>query len=157
MTVTARRSPAYARQLRTFNRALLGNRPQARQCRITNPNVLSFQEERGHLRARAAEPLVIEKGALGYRLAYNLLLFDLYRSKLLFAGAGRFEELPATDARQRAIWQANRQKVYQGSLQHLLANLLAGTHEQAGYLVYRTPLTGEGNDQILPLVRTTER
>lgn len=157
VTVTARRNPAWARQLRQFSRELLGNRPQARQCRITNPNVLSFEEEKGHLRARAAEPLVIENGALGYRLSYNLLLFDLYRSKLLFAGTGHFEELPTTDARQRAVWQANREKVYQGSLQHLLANLLAGTHEQAGYLVYRTPLTGEGNDQILPLVRTTER
>ncbi|GAB3643819.1 carboxypeptidase regulatory-like domain-containing protein [Spirosoma arcticum] len=157
VTVTARRNPAWARQFRTFSRELLGNRPQARVCRIMNPGVLSFTEEKGHLRAQATEPLVIENGALGYRLHYSLLLFDLYRSKLLFAGSARFEELPATSPRQQTGWQANRQKVYQGSLQHLLATLLAGTHEQAGYLVYRTPLTGEDNDQTLPLVRTTER
>lgn len=157
VTVTARRSPAYTRQLRTFSRELLGNRPQARQCRITNPNVLSFTEEKGHLRTRAAEPLIIENEALGYRLCYNLLHFDFYQGKLLFAGTVRFDELLTTNDRQRTIWQANRQKVYQGSIQHLLASLLTGTHEQAGYSVYRAPLTGEGNDQILPLVRTTER
>ena len=153
VTVTARRNAAWARQFRTFSRELLGNRPQARQCRITNPDVLRFEEEKGHLRARATEPLVIENGALGYRLHYSLLHFDLYRSKLLFAGTARFEETQSANARQ----QANRQKVYEGSLQHLLANLLAGTHEQAGYLIYRTPLTGESTDQTLPLVRTTER
>ncbi|HLK98376.1 MAG TPA: carboxypeptidase-like regulatory domain-containing protein, partial [Hymenobacter sp.] len=157
VTVTARRSPAYARQLRTFSRELLGNKPAARQTRILNPDVLSFGEEKGHLRARAAEPLVIENGALGYRLYYNLLHFDFYQGKLLFAGAARFEELSTTDARQRALWQAGRQRVYEGSLQHLMASLLTGTHEQAGYSVYRAPLTGAGNDQILPLVRTTER
>ncbi|QJW88366.1 TonB-dependent receptor plug domain-containing protein [Spirosoma taeanense] len=155
--VTARRSPAYARQLRTFNRELLGNRPQARQCRIVNPNVISFQEEKGHLRAQAAEPLVIENRALGYRLSYNLLHFDFFQSKLLFAGTARFEEIPSTDPHQQALWQANRQKVYQGSLQHLMANLMAGTHEQAGYSVYRTPLSGESNNQVFPLVRTAER
>lgn len=157
VTVSARRSPAYARQLRTFSRELLGNRPQARQCRILNPSALSFQEEKGHLRAQATEPLVIENGALGYRLHYNLLHFDFYQSKLLVAGTARFEELTPADPRQPARWQAGRQRVYEGSLQHLLANLLTGTHEQAGYQVYQTPLTGEGNDQILPLVRTAER
>lgn len=157
VTVTARRSPAYARQLRIFIRELFGNRPQARQCQLMNPEVLAFEEEKGHLRTWAREPLIINNAALGYRLYYNLLHFDFYQGKLLFAGTARFEELSATDADQRSVWQANRQKVYQGSLQHLMANLLKGTHEQAGYSVYRTPLMGEATDQMLPLVRTNDR
>lgn len=158
VTVTARHSKAWERQFRQFSRELLGNRPQARQCRITNPGVLSFQDEKGHLLAQAAEPLVIDNDALGYRLYYDLLHFDYYRNRMNFAGTARFEEHISADARQQARWQVGRQKAYQGSLQHLLASLLAGTHERAGYTVYQTPLTGEDNaGQVLPLVRTTER
>lgn len=158
VTVTGRHSKVWERQFRQFSRELLGNRPQARQCRITNPNVLSFQDENGHLLASAAEPITIDNEALGYRLHYDLLHFDLYRDRMNFAGTARFDELPTTDARQRARWQAQRQKTYQGSLQHLLANLLAGTHERVGYTVYQSPLTGEKNTpQGLPLVRTTDR
>ncbi|WP_198174772.1 carboxypeptidase-like regulatory domain-containing protein [Spirosoma arboris] len=157
VTVTARHNQSWARQLRTFSRELLGNQPQARQCQITNPNVLSFQEEKGHLRVQASEPLIIENRALGYRLYYDLLYFDLYQGKMQFAGASRFEEIKAPDTRQQARWQANRMNVYRGSLQHLLASLLTGTHEQAGYLVYRTPLTNEGVNRALPFVKTRDR
>ena len=44
--------------------------------------------------------------ALGYRLYYNLLHFDLYQARMQFAGTSRFEELRSTDARQQAKWQA---------------------------------------------------
>lgn len=157
VTVTARHSSAWARQFRTFSRELMGNRPQARHCRILNPNVLTFQEEKGHLRAQASEPLLIENGALGYQLHYNLLFFDLYQGKMQFAGTARFEELPSTSDRQKADWQASRSKVYQGSLQHLLVNLLAGTHEQAGYVVYRAPLASNAVDQSMPIVGIGDR
>ncbi len=157
VTVKAKHSPAWARQFRTFSRELLGNRPIARQCQIQNGNSLSFTEEKGHFRAQSAEPLIIENRALGYRLAYTLLYFDLYQGQMHFAGTTQFEELKPTDARQLAQWQANRLKVYKGSLHHLLASLVAGTHEQEGFLVYRTPLSLNPGTTTLPLVRTTER
>jgi hypothetical protein len=157
VTVTARHNATWIRQLRNFIRELLGNRPQARQCQITNPDVLSFDDEKGHLRAHASEPLIIDNQALGYRLHYDLLYFDLYQGMMQFSGTSRFEELKPTNTRQQAHWQATRTKVYQGSLQHLLASLLTGTNEQAGYLVYRTPLTGEGMNNPFPSVRTADR
>jgi len=158
VTVTARRSRAWQRQFQEFSRELLGNRPQARQCQIMNPGVLSFQSEKGHLLAEAAEPLVITNDALGYRLYYDLLHFDLYQGRMNFAGTSRFEEMISDDAKQLTRWQRNRQRAFQGSLQHLLVNLLNGSHERAGYSVYQTPLTGDDPTvQILPLVRTTER
>ena len=157
VTVKAHHDKTWLRQLGVFSRELLGNRPQARQCHIINANVLSFQEEKGHLHVQASEPLLIENGALGYRLYYNLLYFDLYRGKMQFSGTSRFEEMASTDARQKARWQTNRVTVYQGSIQHLMASLLAGTHEQAGYLIYRTPLTDEGTDRTMPFVRTQDR
>ncbi|MBC3784685.1 carboxypeptidase regulatory-like domain-containing protein [Spirosoma utsteinense] len=160
VTVSARRSGAWQRQYRQFSRELLGNRPPARQTSIVNASVLRFSEEKGHLLARADEPLVIENNALGYRLHYTLLHFDLYRGRMDFAGDCRFEELKPANARQQATWQANRLKAYHSSLQHLLASLLTGTHEQEGFTVYRTPLLADGSPaaaQAMPLVRTVER
>ncbi|GAA4414224.1 hypothetical protein GCM10023187_43390 [Nibrella viscosa] len=157
VTVKARRSKEWLRQFRILSRELLGNRPEARKCRILNPEVLSFREENGHLLATAVEPLVIVNEALGYRLYYNLLHFDYYRYHLLFAGTTRFEELTATNPRQPAQWQAGRMKAYRGSLQHLLANLLTGTHEQAGYQVYQAPLLVTTSTQTLPLVSREAR
>ncbi|WP_460979592.1 carboxypeptidase regulatory-like domain-containing protein [Spirosoma knui] len=159
VTVTARHSRVWIRQFRQFSRELLGSRPMARECRITNENVLSFTEEKGRLTAQAAEPLVIENLALGYRLFYDLLHFDVYRNRMHFAGAARFEEIPTTDARQQAKWRANRLKAYEGSLRHLMSSLLSGTHEQDGYVIYKTPLLIQNDqmDAILPRVRTVDR
>jgi len=158
VNVTARRSRLWQRQFREFSREMLGSRPQARQCQIMNPGVLSFQSENGHLLAQAAEPLVIINDALGYRLHYDLLHFDLYRGRMNYAGTVRFEELTPTDVRQRTQWQRSRERAYQGSIQHLLVSLLNGTHGRAGYTVYQTPLTGDDDiGQPLPLVRIVER
>ena len=86
VTVTGRHSKVWERQFRQFSRELLGSRPQARQCHISNPDVLSFQEDKGRLLASATEPLVIANEALGYRLHYDLLHFDVYRNRMNFAG-----------------------------------------------------------------------
>jgi hypothetical protein len=160
VTVTARRSGPWLRRFRRFSRELFGDRPFASQTRIMNAEVLSFDEEKGHFRAEASQPLVVENRALGYRIHYTLLHFDLYRGRLVFAGDSRFEELEPRDARQRAAWQANRMKAYRGSLHHLMASLLAGTHEEEGFLVSQSPLLGDGSAGgalPIPLVRTQER
>jgi len=157
VTVKAKRTAAWARQVRTFTREMLGERPQARQCRLVNPDVVTLTEEDNHLRAQADQPLVIDNLALGYRLHYSLLHFDLYRGHMQFAGTVRFEELTPTSTRQRADWQANRLRVYQGSLQHLLACLQTGTQQQAGYRVYQAPLRGNPANQSLPVVGIGDR
>ncbi|GAB2554355.1 hypothetical protein GCM10027085_51950 [Spirosoma aerophilum] len=158
ITVTARRSGPWQRQFRTFSRELLGNRPPARFTTITNPGVLQFTEQNGHLQAVASEPLLIDNLALGYRLHYTLLYFDFYRGRMNFAGDCRFEALTPASARQGASWQANRLKAYRGSLRHLLASLLMGTQGQEGFTVYRSPLvTDGGGNQALPLIRLAER
>jgi len=156
VTVTARRSGAWQRQLRSFTAELLGKSPAARLCRILNPDVLRFHSERGHLLAGATEPLIIENRALGYRLHYSLLHFDLDGFRMDFAGTARFEELPAEEP-QRAAWAAARQRAYRGSLRHLLASLLSATHEREGYRVYRSPLAMDTRGLAMPLIRKEER
>ncbi|MBC7892292.1 MAG: carboxypeptidase regulatory-like domain-containing protein, partial [Sphingobacteriaceae bacterium] len=135
--VTAQKPKAWQRQFRQFKAALLGDTYFAGQCSIPNGRMVEFSEKDGHLLATASEPLMIENAALGYRLHYELLHFDLYQSATYYAGISRFEELKPETPAQATRWHRARQRAYEGSTRHLLASLLAGTHERQGFLVYR--------------------
>ncbi len=137
VTVTAKRDKTWERQLRDFRRELLGQNPFAGQCVIVNENVLRFEEQNGHLLARAAEPLVIENPALGYRLRYDLQHFDYAQGMAFYGGNSRFEALKPENDRQARRWRAAREQAYRGSTRHLLASLADGTHEAEGFLVYQ--------------------
>ena len=137
ITVTAKRSNAYNRLLKQFRRELLGNTAFADKCVITNVEAVVLTVNEGRLEAQSAEPLVIDNRALGYRLHYNLTYFDSFRQATHYAGTSRFEPLTPDNAEQAARWERNRQKAYQGSIRHLLASLIAGTHEREGFLVYQ--------------------
>ncbi len=140
-TVTVRaNSKKWQQHLKQFKRQLFGE-PFGGQCQIMNPDVLTFHEEAGHLKATASEPLVIENGALGYRLHYDLLYFDGSFLGVYYAGTSRFEELTATNEQQANRFGRNRMRAYQGSLRHLMASLVSGTYEQKGFMVYREDLT----------------
>ncbi|MCY7350177.1 MAG: carboxypeptidase regulatory-like domain-containing protein [Cytophagaceae bacterium] len=138
VTIKAKASKAWQRQFRRFKDALLGESAFANQCAIPNGRSVAFTEKGGHLLARAAEPLLIENRALGYRVYYELLHFDAFRSAAHYAGASRFEEITPANPEQAERWQRNRRRAYRGSTRHLLASLIAGTYEQEGFLVYQS-------------------
>ncbi|MBC8156345.1 MAG: carboxypeptidase-like regulatory domain-containing protein, partial [Bacteroidetes bacterium] len=148
VTVTAKRTGAYDRMVRQFKRELLGDTPFADKCLITNLKSVSLTVSDGQLRASATEPLVIENKALGYRLYYDLTYFDTYRRATHYAGTSRFEGLTSENAEQAERWDRNRQKAYQGSVRHLLTTLIAGTHEQEGFLVYKATFNAPANPDI---------
>ncbi|MGF7215323.1 hypothetical protein GGR92_001463 [Spirosoma lacussanchae] len=141
VTVRAnRKNRTWERQFRQFRRQLLGD-PFGSQCQITNSFVLSFTEEKGHLIATATAPLIIENQALGYRLYYDLQRFDGSLVKVYYAGASRFEPLTPADDRQAERYHRNRMQAYLGSLRHLMASLISGTHEQNDFQVYYEDIT----------------
>ncbi len=137
VTVMAKRTKAYDRQLRQFQRELLGDVLFADKCSITNLEKVKLTQEGGYLRASINEPLAIENKALGYRLYYDLGHFQTFRQATFYAGTSRFEEMQPETAQQQQIWQRNRQRAYRGSLRHLITSLLAGTQEKEGFLVYQ--------------------
>jgi hypothetical protein len=140
-TVTVRGNlKKWERHLRQFKKQLLGE-PFGGQCEIINPDVLSFTEENGHLKAVATEPLVIENHALGYKLWYELAYFDGTFQKVFYAGSTRFEELKAPDERQANRYRRNRMRAYLGSVRHLMVTLIDSTYEQEGFLVYQEDIT----------------
>ena len=137
VTVMAKRSKAYDRQLRQFQRELLGDVSFADKCSIMNLKKVKLTQEDGYLRASISEPLVIENKALGYRIYYDLSHFHTFRQTTFYAGTSRFEEMQPETPQQQQTWQRNRQRAYRGSLRHLITSLLAGTHEKEGFLVYK--------------------
>ncbi|MEZ0485476.1 carboxypeptidase-like regulatory domain-containing protein [Fibrella aquatica] len=140
LVVTAKKDKVWLRQVNQFERDLIGTSPFARQCVLTNPEVLQFEESGGLLIATAREPLVIRNEGLGYKLTYTLAAFrsQSRTGKVVFGGTTLFSELQPESPRQVQDWQRNRQRAYVGSLRHLMASLAAGTHEQEGFLVYQT-------------------
>ena len=137
VTVRAKRPAAYNRLLKQFKRELLGNTPVADRCLITNIESVALTVKDGRLEAQAAEPLIIENKALGYRLHYNLTYFNTFRQATHYAGTSRFEVLTPENPEQADRWERNRQRAYQGSIRHLLTSMIAGAQEQEGFLVYK--------------------
>ncbi|QDK77998.1 TonB-dependent receptor [Spirosoma sp. KCTC 42546] len=151
LTVTVRgNQKKWERHLRQFKRQLLGE-PFGSQCLILNSDVLSFNEEDGHLKATATEPILIENQALGYKLRYELLYFDGSFKRVFYAGTVHFDEMKAADERQAKRFRRNRLFAYKGSTRHLMASLVDGNYEREGFMVYQE------NPDVLPMRTISNR
>ena len=144
VVVEARGDERFRRRLQTFTRVLVGESENARGTTIVNPQVLSFSERFGALRATATAPLVVENRALGYRLVYDLHDFESTATRIKYDGDERFEELTPADDAEAARWQVARAMAYRGSLRHLLRALRTGTAGAEGFVFRTRRLTPEG-------------
>ena len=157
VTVVGDRSE-WRRQLARFERAFLGEGPNARGTRLLNPEVLSFDEAGGTFRAEASAPLQVVNRALGYQIEYDLVRFEEPDDRVSIRGHGRFTELDPDGGRS---YEGARRRAYAGSFQHFVHTLAAGGDRIAApFRVYfadrrhrRTPVAARGADQITP-VRT---
>ncbi|MEM1126831.1 MAG: carboxypeptidase-like regulatory domain-containing protein [Bacteroidota bacterium] len=152
LTVSAERDARWPRRKRKFDRLFLGESVQARDVRVLNPEVLSFDAKWwGRFRAHAAAPLVVENQALGYRLTYFLKVFEMSGSTLRYDGEPLFEELEPADADEAERWATNRRQAYHGSFRHFLLSLLEGTTNRDGFITYLLPdakLRGTGSSRF---------
>ena len=73
ITVEGERDPRWQRRLKRFIRLFIGETRYAEETEILNPEVLDFEHKEGRFTAWAAEPLIIENRALGYRIQYLLI------------------------------------------------------------------------------------
>jgi hypothetical protein len=143
ITVVDRTSRRWARQLRQFERLLIGESVTAQHVSLVNPQTLDFSASVGRMTAVAGEPLVIENRALGYRLTYNLTHFHHTGSILRYDGDPFFEELEAADAQEAERWAAARRDAYLGSLRHFLHALAEGSAREEGFATYMLPSRGD--------------
>jgi hypothetical protein len=142
VAVDARSDRRWQRRYERFVRALVGQSTFADSVTILNPEVLDFSDRFGRLTASAREPLVIENRALGYRIRYDLEVFEATDRFVRYHGEELFEELEPADEAEAARWAEARRRAYEGSLRHLLRALLAGDPETEGFILTLRPDEG---------------
>ena len=139
VTVTAERDDRWLGRLEKFVSLFIGETPNAALTEIVNPEVLDFEDKIGLFTARAAETLVIENKALGYRIQYFLKEFKSNPTRVWYYGEPLFEEMKPENPEQQVRWRTNREKAYYGSFRHFILAVQAGRMEQEGFKAYHRP------------------
>lgn len=123
--------------LKTFTQYFLGESDNGKSCKILNPEKIDFSTNKNLLKANSQDFLLIDNKNLGYRVKYLLRNFQ-YNDKAevtFYEGESIFENMEGT-AEQKANWEANRKKAYEGSLMHYLRALHTNTAQEEGFLTY---------------------
>lgn len=117
------------RYIRMFTNAFFGNTKNALECQLLNPDVLRFHYDNTNDRliASARDFLLLENKALGYRIKYRLVSFEIDPGShtIYYTGSSAFIPMDTT-AEQQKIWEKKRVKAYLGSEMHFLRNCITG-------------------------------
>lgn len=124
-----------------FLENLIGQTPNADQCQLLNKEAVKIKHSKSTnvLRAFADEPLIIENQALGYKLQYELSLFEYnFRTGVFYyQGYPLFIPMVASRPAQQKRWDRNREEAYQGSLMHFLRAVFRNKIAEEGFQVRR--------------------
>jgi hypothetical protein len=142
IVVEAERDRRWARRLKRFTKEFIGETPNAAQTTIMNPEVLDFEVSGGTFTARAAEPLIIENTALGYRVQYFLSDFQSSPGRVRYDGEGLYDELTPANEEQSRLWEEKRRASFMGSFRHFMLALVAGRSESQGFRTFSRPSAG---------------
>lgn len=122
--------------LSVFEKGFIGKTKFAKDCKILNPKVLSFEfnSKENILTAHAKEPLIIINKALGYEINYTLETFTINKNKRVYAGYSKYEILKGGKSKQKK-WKQNRLTAYNGSTMHFFQSILKNTTKEDGFII----------------------
>ena len=124
-----------------FTTNFIGSAPNARNCKIRNPDVIHFRyyKKSDRVTAYADEPLIIDNRALGYTIRYQLEEFevDFPNSSTMFAGYPLFNDMTKDRKNVPHRWREAREKAYSGSMMHFMRSLYTDSLLQNGFEVRR--------------------
>ncbi|WP_231491939.1 carboxypeptidase-like regulatory domain-containing protein [Pedobacter sp. Leaf170] len=136
--VTIKPDPNRAGYIRMFTDYFIGTTPNAAQCKIINPNVLiiDYSKDDSKLTVKTTQFLIIENKALGYRIKYQINLFEWdNKTKIIYyEGYPTYEDLKGSKG-QIKKWAAKRDIAYRGSSNHFLSSLYAGKSKEEGFII----------------------
>ncbi|MCH7974826.1 MAG: carboxypeptidase-like regulatory domain-containing protein [Bacteroidetes bacterium] len=119
--VTAEGQIEWEKNLEIFKESFIGTSYFAQNTFIVNPLDLDFNWNADDLLfANSQKPLIIINKALGYKIEYDLIHFELYEDYVKYSGFPKFSLLKTSNPDTLELWKFNRQKVYNGSLRHFL-------------------------------------
>jgi hypothetical protein len=148
--VASKKDKKWERNLSKFTKVFLGDTEFSKQCKILNPWVLEFAEDKDKgLVATANTPVEIQNQALGYKVFYHLWLFNANSTNFFFTGETRFEEMSPADEQQKSQWVKNRVIAFKGSTRHLFLAILyeyiqKGQLHQEGFSLLQEKFSREG-------------
>lgn len=131
--VLQKKDKVWEQRFEVFTQQFLGDRFAKNQCRIVNPWVLDFTEEKNVLTAKASDIIEINNQELGYQVRYSLNEFRFDGAQVFFSGLAEFTSLFTNDAAQKARWEQKRAEAYRGSDIHFFKSLQARTASQEGF------------------------
>jgi hypothetical protein len=136
--VVIRVDPNREKYITLFKDFFIGKTPNARQCKILNPQVLivDYDGNKKILTVKSNDFLIIENKALGYRLKYMLQFFEYdYKSRIVYySGMPNYENLKGSAAKKKA-WSKKREIAYHGSSQHFFQSLYKGITKEEGFVI----------------------
>lgn len=122
-----------------FKNIFLGTTENARKCKISNENDITFNynSDRDTLKAFASKPILINNGALGYKITYYLDKFEYCKKdrSMFFTGNMIFNEDLGMSETQEHLYEETRNEVYRGSRMHFFRALWADDLKTAGFKV----------------------
>jgi hypothetical protein len=103
-----------------------------------NPWVVNFEEgtETWEMKASADQPLEVHNLALGYKLFFYIVQFEIHKTKVIILGDARFELMKPSSAEEEKAWKDKRQDTYLGTERHLFNTMILGLAERQGFRIY---------------------
>jgi hypothetical protein len=130
------------KRLGEFEKAFLGETPNAKKCRLLNPEALEFfrDETNAMWTAQCGEAVLVENRATGY-LVRNYILDFKWSNRCIVVQhrvLSVFRQLvPAGETESRA-WMRGRKTAFLGSQKHFLSALARERVDEEGFRVYRS-------------------
>ena len=120
-----------------FVKLLLGNTPNASQCTILNPEVISLHSTSpGSFRATSDQSIRVENHALGYAIEVSIERFERDGMRLMMWLRTSFSDLVPPSEEQARLWKVQRRQTFLGSLRHFLRSLVQDTMEDEGFTMF---------------------
>ncbi len=123
--VKGQKDKVWNKSIRDFENEFLGRDISRSEVQILNREVIDvmYDKQKKVLTAKAEQPLLIENRNLGYLYRGFLVDFQKGTRRMSFKASGYFEPLKPSSPKQQARWEANRKRVFQGSIKHFLWSL----------------------------------
>lgn len=136
--------------MQTFKNGFLGSAKNTASTKIKNEDDLDFDFENQKFSAFSRKPLEIVNQALGYKVIYDLQLFEInYETRqMTYLGIPRFENL---EDKIKPRWKRERNRAYYGSMQHFVSLLKKGNmgDDFDVYEFFRKPNPERPSSEIL--------
>ncbi|WP_316734407.1 carboxypeptidase-like regulatory domain-containing protein [Pedobacter aquatilis] len=136
--ITIKPDPNRGKYINLFTDLFLGTTPNAAQCKIINPNVLivDYNQDDSKMTVKTTQFLIIENKALGYRIKYQLDLFEWNGKTNVtrYEGYPYYEDLNGSYS-QTKRWTKKRDIAYFGSSNHFFSSLFSGKSKEEGFII----------------------